>query len=610
MRKFLKGLVFLLISIVGSFIALFMMVLFLGASFGGNTYASMEKLKFELKNPVKLKDSTVLVLKLNGQIVESHFEDPIQEKIENITNIGGNSSKKIGLFQLLESIHLAKKDDKIKAIFINTGNINASMAAIDELRQALLSFKAAGKPVYAYADYYTQKGYYLSSVANKVYMNPRGNLQFNGLSMTRVFMKGTLDKLGVQPKIFKVGHFKSAVEPLIRKSMSDSSRLQTEKLLGSVFHKMIADIANTRGIEKDALKEINETLQVRSSKNALELNLLDDTLYYHQVIDQLKESFASGAKNKVNTMGMLTYQSRLNNQFNGEDKVAIVFAEGEIVDKGNPKEQIVGNHLAGQIRKAAEDSTVKAIVLRINSPGGSALASEVIWAEIMKAKESKPVVASMSGLAASGGYYIATACNEIIADEATITGSIGVFGVLANFEKFLKDKLGVTTDRVSTSKYADFPSFTREMRKDEEEIIQKEVENIYGVFVKRVADGRNLSQEQVRKIAEGRVWSGKDALTISLVDTLGNLYTAINRAKSLSKADSNCVIRAYPQNKTIVDYIVDALEGKDQEEEEGMSLDLRLKTGIPEIKMIQKYLHSFENNHYVRASLPYRVEIE
>ncbi len=485
---------------------------------------------------VEVKRNSVLVLRLDKRIIERETGDLLTQLSRSLKS---GEPGTIGLLELRQAIQAAAKSDKIKGIFLNVTNLDAGTATLEELRGELLRFKKSGKFVVAYAEMYSELGYYLASVADKIYLPPSGILEFNGIHTELIFFKRLLDKLQIEPEVFKVGQYKSAVEPFIADGMSDANRRQISTLLNSVYDHMLAEIGEARGIASSRLHEIADEMLVRNPEDALSYSLITDIGYKDEAESFMKEQIGLGAEE---TISYTDYWSMLDlsDAYSGldKDKVAVIYAVGDIQDGKGDDRTIGSETMMDELKKAREDSSIKAIVLRINSPGGSALASDVIWREVALTRKVKPVIASMGDVAASGGYYIAAGCDSIVAEATTITGSIGVFGVLFNGKDFLNDKLYISTDREKTGKYADIGSFTRPLNSQERVIIQKEVEDIYTKFLTVVAEGRNMDTAYVNTIAQGRVWSGSDAETKKLVDKQAGLDTAVEIAAGMAGVES------------------------------------------------------------------------
>ncbi len=477
----------------------------------------------------ELKDNSILHIEFNYAITERSLNDPF--KNFDLFNLENNSQP--GLNDILSNIKKAKTDSHIKGIYLDLSEIQAGLSTIEEIRTALIDFKSSSKFIIAYSEIYSQKAYYLASVADKIYLNPAGIMELRGFRSNVMFFKGALDKLEIEPEIIRVGSFKSAVEPYFLEKMSDSSRLQTTELLNTIYNHFTEQLAIARSKKQEEIKAISNELQVRSAKDALELKMVDGLKYKDEILEELKKL---SNKSKLEFISMKNYiHASPVNISTSKNKIAIIYANGEIYGGTGDDETIGSERISEAIRTARLDDNVKAVVLRINSPGGSALASDVIWREVVLCKKVKPVIASMGDVAASGGYYIACAADAIVAQPNTITGSIGVFGVLFNAQAFFRNKLGLTFDVVKTSEYADLGDVTRPLTESERNIIQYEVNHIYDDFTRKVAEGRKMKIEKVLSIAGGRVWSGTSAKELGLVDSLGNINDAILLAAKKAK---------------------------------------------------------------------------
>jgi protease-4 len=433
------------------------------------------------------------------------------------------------------------------------------MSSLEEIRNALSDFRNSGKFIVAYSEYYTEGAYYLASVADEVLLNPEGILELNGLNANVTFYKGMLDKLGIEAQIFRVGDFKSAVEPFIRKDLSDESKLQLIEQLNGLNNNMLKSISESRNIEFDKLKEISKVMEVRQGEDALKLNLINGLTYYDEVISNIKQKTQS---EELNLIAYKDYKKSFSTFKLSENEIAVIVASGEIVmGKGN-EESIGSETYLKEIRKARENNKIKAIVLRINSPGGAYLASDVMWREIKLAAEKKPVIASMSDYAASGGYYLAMACDTIVAQPNTITGSIGIFGMLFNLENFLENKIGITHDEVQTGDYSGMMTVTRGLTDSEKAIIQNNVDKNYETFVSKAAQGRGMTYEALKAVASGRVWTGSQAKDNGLIDILGSYDDAINIAAEKAGISADYKVRYYPERKPFLEKIISDFENE------------------------------------------------
>jgi len=496
---------------------------------------------------VILEENTLLHLNLNGRtLVERTTEDDLE--LGAFSDPFGSESN-AGLVNLKKAIAEAKTNEKIKGIYLETGLINAGQAGLLELREALLDFKTSGKFIVAYDEAFSEGGYFLASVADEVYLNPLGGIDFNGLSSETIFLKGFFDKVGIKPEVFRVGEFKSAVEPFILDKMSPENRLQTQYFLDDINAHAIELIATSRVLSKDSVMQINSKMLVRKPQDAVTYKLATALKYEDEVHALLKEKLGLTEEDELPTINATDLGSLAKSKnITSDNRIAVILAEGEIVD-GNADGAISSEKFAEEIRKARKDDNIKAIVLRVNSPGGSILASDVIWREMAEAKKAKPVMVSMGEVAASGGYYISAPADTIVAQPNTITGSVGIFGILFNVQELVNEKMGVTTDVVSTGELSDFMNVARPLTEVERTIIQSSVEDGYETFISRVAEGRGMHPDSVRKVASGRVWTGSQAKERGLVDVLGGLDTAIKLAAEKIKAGDDYRVVYYPEKK-------------------------------------------------------------
>ena len=513
------------------------------------------------KKEVRLSEGTILHITMDHSITERANNNPLKE----LDFISMKSVKSLGVNEIVAAINSAATDKKISAIFIEPSMMfDVGFASLEEIRNALVSFKESGKPIIAYSEVFSQKSYYLASVADKIYLNPQGAFDFRGLASQLYFLKGTLSKLEIQAQIIRHGKYKSAVEPFTVDKMSEANREQYSALLNSIWDHYLDVISVTRNISVDSLNLIADSVLVRNPADAQRFGFVDALVYKDSILEMLKVAVAS-ERSAENLESVTLYQyaksTGLKPASSSKNKIAVIYAVGEINSGEGSDDAIGSERISRTIRIARTDENVKAIVLRINSPGGSALASEVIWREVKLAADVKPVVVSMGDLAASGGYYIACAATKIVAQPNTLTGSIGVFGVIMNMGDFFKNKLGVTFDVVKTNEYADMMTTTRALTPFELSVIQQSVEEIYNVFVQRVAEGRNMTIAQVDSIAQGRVWSGIDARGISLVDEIGGLNDAIRIASELAGIEEYSILEL-PIQKDIFEDLFQAVVGR------------------------------------------------
>jgi len=583
--KFLRN---LLASIFGTFIALgilFILFILIISAVGES-----EK--------VTVKQNSVLEIGLETLVKDyaPKSDDPFEEML-------GLSDEKLSLEKILNAIENAKDDAKIKGISIRSLGVNAGMSQVQAIRKKLVDFKESGKFVNAYADIYDQKTYYLSSVADSIFINPIGALDFKGLSTEVLFFKDFEDKTGVKMEVVRHGKYKSTVEPYLYNKMSDDNRNQITSFLKSIWNEMLIDISNSRNITIEKLNTIADNLLGRTPELAIENSLVDEVLYYDEYTNKLKLASGLSVDDKLNTISIADYISTGKGRLisTAPNKIAIIYAQGTIM-YGEGNEDIIGQELMiNSLRKARKAKGVKAIVLRVNSPGGSALASDLIWREIELTKQEIPLVVSMGDVAASGGYYIACNADRIFAQPTTITGSIGVFGMLPNISK-LSDKIGVNAEQVKTNKGADYSLF--EPMTDEFRAVTKEgVEQVYTTFLQRVATGRNMSIEAVDSIAQGRVWSGVEALENGLVDELGTLEDAVAYAAELAEV-TDYKVRNFPNYKFDLEDKLNKFPFMQSKEK------LLIKEiGLENYKLFQTLKH-FSEMKGIQARMPFVFDIQ
>ncbi|MBO7651945.1 MAG: signal peptide peptidase SppA [Bacteroidales bacterium] len=515
---------------------------------------------------VSVKDNSVLKISLTADMPDK-VTDGMSFDYMSMTPI-----KQIGLNDALKSIEKAKTDDRIKGIYLDMDGASAGTATIEELRNKLIEFKESGKFIISYATAYSQFGYYLASVADEVYVNPQGGMSWQGMCSQIMFYKNVLEKLGVEMQVFRHGQFKSAVEPYICDKMSPANRKQYSVLLNSIWGKVCRGISEARGISVEDLNMYADSLSLRKAEDAVTLKFADAVKYYDEVIDELKAKSGFDGKDKDMFIDLEKYAKASVpsvKENKSKNEVAVLFAEGEIVDGNGGKGQMGGDKIAEELRKIRENDDVKAVVLRVNSPGGSGLASEVMWREIQKVKQAgKPVVVSMGNLAASGGYYISCSADYIYAQPTTLTGSIGVFGMFPNLQGLVTDKIGLTIDTVCTNAHADFGTTMRPVSEMEFNYVQQSIEDFYDTFLTRVFDGRKgkgaeghvLSEKAlVDSIGQGRVWAGADAIEIGLVDELGSLNDAVKKAVELANIPDYKIVE-YPAKKEWYEDLVEQFD--------------------------------------------------
>jgi protease-4 len=529
--------------------SLFALVLF--AFLGVVLLGGLAGAAFEAEE-VTVKEKSVLVVPLGARFQERTEENPFEELNMPVPFAEVGS---IGLLDALRAIRQAKDDDNIQAICLKGGLAMAGMATLEELQDAILDFKKSGKKVYAYGDMYSEGAYLVASAADSIFLNPVGLVEFNGLRAEVVFLKKMMEKIGVKPLVFRVGQFKSAVEPFLRDNMSEENRLQLTEYLNSIYEVYLRHIAQNRNKSVEELRAIADSMLVRTAEDARRFGLVTHVAYADEMEASLKKTI--GAEDKINYIPLQKYmKAKRSADKASKNRIAVIVAEGEIVDCKGGDGVISGEEIAKEIKKAREDERVKAIVLRINSPGGSFFASDKMWREVTLTKGVKPIVASMSDLAASGGYYMAMNCDTIVARPTTLTGSIGIFGVLFEANQLLNDKLGITTEQVTTGPYADLGNPTRPMREDEKAIIQAQIERGYEIFTTKAAEGRGMPREELLKVASGRIWSGVQAKARGLVDVLGSYDDAVRIAAQMAGIGDDYRVRFYPRQKPWIEKLL------------------------------------------------------
>lgn len=549
---------------------------------------------------VSVKENTILHLDLNGRmLVERTSEDQLD--LGPFGNpFGGDMNA--GLANLKKAILEAKTNENIKGIYLNTGLIMAGQAGLLELREALIDFKDSGKFIITYDEAYSEGGYFLASVADEIYLNPLGAIDFNGFSSEGIFFKGLFEKVGIKPEVFRVGEFKSAVEPFILDKMSDENRLQTQYFLNDINNFAVTKIAESRGIPLDSLRKINDEMLVRKAKDAVTYKLATALAYEDEVHTKLREKLGIGEDDVISTINATDLGSLAKSKnITSKNRIAVIIAEGDIVG-GSAEGVISSEKFAKEIRKARKDENIKAIVLRVNSPGGSIVASDVIWREMTEAKKAKPLIVSMGEVAASGGYYISAPADTIVAQPNTITGSIGIFGLWFNVKELLNEKLGVTTDGVSTGQLSDFMNPTRDLTEVERTIIQSSIEEGYETFISRVAEGRGMHPDSVKKVASGRVWTGTQAKERGLVDVLGGLDTAIGIAADKIDAGDDYRVVYYPEQKTWFEDIFSTF---------GDKVQLRiLQAQLGDNYYLIEKIKTLQNYHGIQVRMPQDIVIK
>ncbi len=546
-----------------------------------------------------VKKNSIMMLDLNGSLVERTSDNIFKELFDK-------EDSTYGLDDILASIKKAKENDDIKGIYIQATSLNANFASLQEIRDALNDFKKSGKFIVAYSDNYTQGMYYLSSVANKVLLNPKGAIEWRGLASQPLFLKGLLEKLGIEMQVFRVGTYKAAVERFSATEMSPANREQVTAYITSIWNEIITDVAASRKISVDSLNNYaNRMLMFYPAEQTVKSGMADTLIYKNDVRDYLKQL----AKiDKDDDLAVLGLDEMINVKKNTpKDKsgniIAVYYAFGEI-DGGSSstdEDGIISNEVIKDLRKLKEDKDVKAVVLRVNSPGGSAFGSEQIWEAVCQLKKEKPVIVSMGDYAASGGYYISCAADTIVAEPTTLTGSIGIFGLIPN-AKGLTDKLGLSFDVVKTHKFADFGNIMRGMNTDEQTLLQMYINQGYDLFVSRCAEGRKMSKNEIEKIAEGRVWTGEAAKKIGLVDILGGIDKALEIAVKKAKVEGYTVV-GYPDRKNVLQELLNSKPGNYIESR-------MLKSQLGDYYNGFSMLKNLEKADFMQARVPFELNIK
>jgi protease-4 len=589
MRQFLK---YVLATIVGLLLFSFVGFLLLIGLSAALSSSSDQK--------VEVKENSVLKIDLDKPIEERSADNPF-----NGFGPIDASGDAIGLIELKQTLKDAKEDDNIKGIYLQTESPSAGWASVEEIRNALIDFKQSKKFVYAYAETMNEKGYYIASIADKIYLNPVGDLEWNGLDAELSFFKGTLDKLGIKPEIFRVGEFKSAVEPFIREDMSEPNKRQVTSFINSINDHMLVRVAQSRGLRVDSLKRYADKLTIQKPADALRTKLVTNIGYQDELESVIRKELGLDEKKKINYVSLSKYErsesTDPNTEGTGSNRIAVIVASGDI-HTGKGEENSIGSEtIVEELRKARLDDKVKAIVLRVNSGGGSALASDVMYREVVLARKVKPVIGSMSDYAASGGYYILMGCDKIVAQPNTITGSIGVFSLLFNTETFFKDKLGVTYDRVKSNENADFPAVTHEMTPFQKQTLQRATERIYADFTSKAAAGRKLPVDSIRAIAGGRVWTGSQGKAIGLVDKLGGLDDAIKLAAQSAKLkEGDYKLKYQPRKKPFFEQLMSSFGGDEE---------TRVQAQLGELAPYVKYLKKLKTMEGIQMRLPFEMTI-
>ena len=541
--------------------------------------------------------NAVLVLDLSNQFKEQTQENPFSALMKK------GESETPALYDMVRMIRHAKSDSAVKGIYILCGNNVNGFATSEELRKAILDFKTTKKFVIAYGEAISQKGYYVGNTANKIYCHPQGGVEWAGFASNIMFLKGMLDKLEIQPQIFYAGKFKSATEPLRETQMTEANRLQTSVWLGDLYSHFLEAASISRKIDTAKLRSLAQNGSIQTANDALVNGLVDGLKYDDEVKKELYIKLQVSEISKINFVTFGDYAKSVEfKQTGGEKKIAIIYADGDIVSGSGDNEQVGSDAFRAIIRKARMDNDVKAILFRVNSPGGSSLASDVIWREISLARKEKPVVVSMGDLAASGGYYISCNADSIFANTNTISGSIGVFSIVPNFQSFFKNKLGITFDGVKTAPFADMGSIDRPLNETEKRFFQAGTDSIYHTFKTRVAEGRKKDIVYVDSIAQGRVWTGSRALQVGLVDRIGTMQDALDCAARMAKL-KDYKVKEYPEKKNIFEQIMNTYK-------KSIKKDLiKEEIGESQMRVLQQVKQVRQMIGVPQARLPYSVDI-
>jgi protease-4 len=596
MKSFFK---FTFASIIGVIVG-GLIFLFLGIIIVSAVIASGDK-------AVTIKEKSILEIKLDKQLVDRGSDNPLAD----FDFISMSPNENIGLNTVLENIEKAKTDDNIKGIYLNITDIPANfggMASIEEIRNKLKEFKTTGKFILSYNNFgHSQKAYYLSTVADSVFLNPEAGLFLLGMGGERTFYRKFLEKIGVEAQVIRVGKYKSATEQYFRDDMSDESREQTMAYVGAMWNQLLEGISEERNISIEKLNQLIDEVAIRKAEDAKKYGLIDGVIYEDEMQDKLRQLTDIKENKKLRLVSTADYATapKADVKFS-KNKIAVIYASGAIGLEQN--ESSIGPELVETIRKARLDSTIKAIVLRVNSPGGYANVSDFIWREVKLASDAKPVIASMGNVAASGGYYIACSADTIVADKNTITGSIGIYGLFFSGEELIKEKLGLTTDTYGTNEHSAFggsyplllPVSSRKFTPTEREIVQNIINNGYDTFLNRVADGRHMTVEEVHEVAQGRVWNAMDAQKIGLVDVLGGLETAIEIAKEKAGVDEYRIV-SLPKLKDPFESLIEDLSGKAQSK--------ILKNELGEFYSTYQKTQDIIQLGGVQARIPYEIDL-
>jgi len=548
---------------------------------------------------VVVKENSVLHLKLDRPINEVEAEDPLAGM-----PFPGAPETTIGLLQLKQAIAHAKEDNNIKGIYLDVSYPQAGFASLEEIRESLLDFRKSGKWVVAYTEVLSEGAYYLATAADKIYLNPEGDVEFNGLTVEVTFFKRLFDKLEIRPEIFRVGEFKSAVEPFLLDKMSPENRLQLTELTNSIYDQMLQRISEARNIPREKLEEISDKMLIRNARLAKEYGLIDELYYKDEFTTELRTRLGLKGEEKVSFVKYGRYRDSFTTSSSSANEIAVIVAEGTITPGDSEgQEGVIGaDTFVETIRKAREDDDIKAIVLRINSPGGEFRSSDMMWREVRLAQEAKPVIASMSDYAASGGYYLAMGCDTIVAQPHTITGSIGIFGMMFDMSGFLGNKLGVTFDEVKTGEFGEMYTVTRPLTEAEKSFWQRNLDEHYETFTGKAAEGRGISKDEIKKVASGRVWTGAQAKERNLVDVTGGFNDAVRIAAEAAGVGTDYKLKFYPKKRSFITQWLEQREDEAKIE--------ALKSTLGEHYTWYQQLERIKTYQGAQARLPFELRID
>lgn len=558
------------------------------------------------KTPI-VEANSILNLTLKGEITDRSYTNPFRN-FSPMSAISGSISDEptIGLFELKDVLKYAKSDDHIKGIYLNVDELSTGPATLYDVKASLEDFKKSGKFIYAYSNSCTEKCLLLNNVADKFYINPLGDCEFDGFAVQREYMKGLFDKLGIEFKVFYVGEYKSATEGFRRTDMSAEDRAQNTEILNDISGAYMSDLSKSTKISIDSLQNLQDNLLVINARDAVKYKLAAAMKYEDEVTEELKSKLGYKKDADLNMISYAKYKDIVKEKIkkSNSTKIAVVFAEGEINDSKSDDGIVGGEAYVKMLQKIEKDDAIKGVVLRVNSPGGSAFASEQIYHQLKKLKLKKPIVVSMGDYAASGGYYISAIADKVIAQPTTLTGSIGIYGMVPNLRKALNEKVGITFDEVTTAKHANFFNTINDWDDVELNRVQKNVEYGYSIFLDRVATGRKMDSAAVNKIARGRVWTGQDAVSIGLVDELGGLELAIQRVKEIAKIKEAEVVN-FPKEKTMFESIKDDIFGSDEKSDEAAML----KNLTPQV-LYMKQVERIKSLGVLQYKIPYDLSVK